>query len=502
MALMIRFNLQWQADGIRIENAGEKGSGTSGQVKKAHFWERKYCVIDQVGTLHWLNRGSLIDRINKSPRYTGQELDKGYSWDYLGWFDRETDKKVHDKLIEILKLETNGLQQVGERCLRQKTPKDCFSFIGDDLLAKILSHIGIKELGTMSQLSLNWSTRVWRLLGEQWEVPLSCSQKDDSCIKKIQMRAAYCFEDHPFLKEEVARITKSRKVVDLKQLFQLCEARDRILLSHAIPEDIFYIDLRWIQSLSELLAQSKICSDWCKMHQTELEQVKAVIGCFGPMTSLPSEIGLFAQLQELALGGGPAGMGRAVYHRLTYLSSELWKLGELRTLSLSNNLLTSLPSEIGKLTKLEWLNLKNNQLTAIPVQFKHLTRLKHLDLSINQLTTLPTFGKFFHLKELNLEENQLTALPPGFGSLTQLQKLNLKGNRLTVLSPEFGKLLHLQELDLRDNELTVAPLGLENLSQLKWVLLDSNPLIDTPSKIGDLFRARCRCVCYLPEENV
>lgn len=62
------------------------------------------------------------------------------------------------------------------------------------------------------------------------------------------------------------------------------------------------------------------------------------------------------------------------------LKAEIWQVGGLTTLDVSDNNFTGLPAEVGQLTKLERLDLSNNPLTGLPQELGNLSRLQVLDL--------------------------------------------------------------------------------------------------------------------------
>ena len=67
---------------------------------------------------------------------------------------------------------------------------------------------------------------------------------------------------------------------------------------------------------------------------------------------------------------------------LTSLPSEIGKFANLTTFDVSHNSLTgALPAEIGKFTKLEILDASDNNLTGIPAEIGRLTKLETVDCS-------------------------------------------------------------------------------------------------------------------------
>jgi Leucine-rich repeat (LRR) protein len=184
------------------------------------------------------------------------------------------------------------------------------------------------------------------------------------------------------------------------------------------------------------------------------------------LSSLPSEIGLLTNLEDLDLS----------LNKLTLLPSEFGfgRLTKLRDLNLSYNKLISLPESIGEFTKLEKLYLNFNKLTQLPESIDRLTNLKELNLSRNKLTKLPeSFGRLTKLEELGLAYTNLSSLPNWIGRLINLEKLDLENNKLTSLPESIGRLTNLEELNLRANKLISLPKSFKNLDRnLRILTLD------------------------------
>lgn len=70
------------------------------------------------------------------------------------------------------------------------------------------------------------------------------------------------------------------------------------------------------------------------------------------------------------------------------------------------NNFTSMPSEIGLLKNLQELFLSHNNLTSIPPEIGLLTQLQELDLRINDLRTLPIeMGLLANLRDLYINRD-------------------------------------------------------------------------------------------------
>jgi Leucine-rich repeat (LRR) protein len=199
------------------------------------------------------------------------------------------------------------------------------------------------------------------------------------------------------------------------------------------------------------------------------------------LTSLPSEIDKFINLQRLVLHG----------NNLTHLPDTIGNLGNLQDLYLYNNLLTHLPDTIGNLGHLQALYLQDNHLTQLPDTIGNLRNLLGLYLDNNHLTQLPnTIGNLGNLGGLYLSNNHLTQLPDSIGNLANLKWIILLENHLTHLPDSIGNLGNLQQLDLPNNLLTQLPDSIGNLGNLQKLDLSNNLLTYLPDTIGNLGNLR------------
>ena len=175
------------------------------------------------------------------------------------------------------------------------------------------------------------------------------------------------------------------------------------------------------------------------------------------VSSLPPEIGLFTNLEELTFYG----------RSFIFLPSEMGKLKNLKQLDLRSNKLLFLPAEIGELSNLKILKLEYNQLKSLPPQIGKLTNLQELLLGKNQLISLPEeMGQLTSLEKLDLSNNQLHRLPNEILKMTNLKYLELKSNHIECLPPEIGGLIHLLHLNVRSNRLFMLPLAITNIALL------------------------------------
>ncbi|KAE8681117.1 hypothetical protein F3Y22_tig00111342pilonHSYRG00178 [Hibiscus syriacus] len=162
-------------------------------------------------------------------------------------------------------------------------------------------------------------------------------------------------------------------------------------------------------------------------------------------------------------------------------NSNLFRLGQLRELDLSNNDFESSPitSEFGDLKSLEILYLSYCNLTGpIPASLGNLTQLKTLALSHNQLSGLIPFSVFNlpRVEFLDLSYNNLIGSLPSRGTLLVvfspiLFRLALSNNNLTgpIPDPVF-ELVNITLLDLSSNNLS-GSFELNKLSRFRKVMI-------------------------------
>lgn len=197
------------------------------------------------------------------------------------------------------------------------------------------------------------------------------------------------------------------------------------------------------------------------------------------LTSLPSEIGLLANLERLVLND----------NLLEELPTEIGGLAALRRLELENNRLTYLPREIGQLVHLDRLNLSRNRLADLPSEIGHLAALRHLHLGYNLLAALPVeIGRLSNLKELRLAHNKLHTLPAEIGRLIALTRLDIEQNKLQTVPNEICSLSALTSLDIDNNLLTSLPADIGQLSNLESLHVSHNKLSAVPAELSQLVR--------------
>ncbi|RLN95717.1 hypothetical protein BBJ28_00005315 [Nothophytophthora sp. Chile5] len=208
------------------------------------------------------------------------------------------------------------------------------------------------------------------------------------------------------------------------------------------------------------------------------------------------------------------------------VSSRVWNLQFLRTLSLAHNLLARIPSGIQDLVHLECLNVSFNALTRLPSCLQTTTTLRrllashnriqtfspklwklrglrHLDLAHNLLKILPYVegdlkllretrewqigvGLLVELEVLFLQHNRLVETPKSLEKCSALVTLDLSFNQLKVLSDEIGALTKLETLKLSHNGLQALPETLGGLTSLQTLDVTHNSLVTLPGSVGEL----------------
>ena len=115
------------------------------------------------------------------------------------------------------------------------------------------------------------------------------------------------------------------------------------------------------------------------------------------------------------------------------LPEELFRLTELRELTVKGCKLCRLNQSIGKLTKLQYLNLDHNKLLRLPETIGNLTDLRTLVISRNILEELPeSISNLHQLVTIDAWGNPLYALPNSISNISKtLKVLDLRQIPLT-----------------------------------------------------------------------
>ncbi len=116
----------------------------------------------------------------------------------------------------------------------------------------------------------------------------------------------------------------------------------------------------------------------------------------------------------------------------------------------------SLPEELFRLTELRELTVKGCKLCRLNQNIGKLTHLQYLNLDHNKILRLPeTIGNLTDLRTLVISRNILEELPESIGDLHQLVTIDAWGNPLYVLPHSISDISNtLEVLDLRQIPLT------------------------------------------------
>ena len=116
----------------------------------------------------------------------------------------------------------------------------------------------------------------------------------------------------------------------------------------------------------------------------------------------------------------------------------------------------SLPEELFRLTELRELTVKGCKLCRLNQNIGKLTKLQYLNVDHNKLLRLPeTIGALRDLRTLVISRNILEELPESIGNLHQLVTIDAWGNPLYVLPHSISDISNtLKILDLRQIPLT------------------------------------------------
>lgn len=108
---------------------------------------------------------------------------------------------------------------------------------------------------------------------------------------------------------------------------------------------------------------------------------------------------------------------------------------------------------------------------SLPEELFRLTDLRELTVKGCKLCRLnQSVGKLTHLQYLNLDHNKILRLPETIGNLTDLRTLVISRNILEELPESIGNLHQLASIDAWGNPLYVLPLSIANINKTLQVL--------------------------------
>ncbi len=188
------------------------------------------------------------------------------------------------------------------------------------------------------------------------------------------------------------------------------------------------------------------------------------------LTIIPTELGLFINLQKLSLA----------YNNIAEIKN-LNFLKELKWLDLSNNRIEEIHN-LYPLQQLTYLNLSNNRIKEI-INLDPLQQLRYLELSCNQIKEIKNL-ELSELKWLLLYGNQISKIE-NLNCLKKLIFLWLSQNRIAKIE-NLSELQQLQTLGLADNQIPKIE-NLDTLQDLQILQLNDNPIV----KIENLSKLPC-----------
>ncbi len=138
---------------------------------------------------------------------------------------------------------------------------------------------------------------------------------------------------------------------------------------------------------------------------------------------------------------------------------------------LDHKFITYLSPQIGRLNNLKSLLLCGNEIKTIPIELCKLINLENLDISHNKLEFIPPeIERLVKLKELKINNNRLKVIPPEIGNLKYLKKLAIYHIQTQIIPPELGKLKKLRTLYLTDEQFENRPKEINKIKHLKCYL--------------------------------
>ena len=223
----------------------------------------------------------------------------------------------------------------------------------------------------------------------------------------------------------------------------------------------------------------------CKWYGCECDNIDIDIITSFDMPALlnpqqvPTVLGMLSKLEVLTIDGA---------NIVGTLPSELFRLHQLKQMTVISTMEGMLPSEIGELRSLEYLKLRENSFDGqIPTELGLLQNLTYLDIRDHKYfteSTIPSeLGNLSSLKKLYMSRNGFRGtVPPELFGLVSLEEMNLSWNSLSGSLPMSMELISLHEMDLSYNKLSgmlPGSLGsLESLEVLKTNVSMHNAISD------------------------
>lgn len=169
------------------------------------------------------------------------------------------------------------------------------------------------------------------------------------------------------------------------------------------------------------------------------------------------------------------------------LPAKIFRLTNLRKLTISENDIMRLPPMIANFSRLVELDISKNCIEEIPSNLQFCRSLSILDITCNPLMRIPdAIVNISSLTHLYMNDVALPALPREIGNLQNLVVLEARENILRRVPPSIGELGRLRRLDLGNNEIEDLPQSFGYLRELVELWLDSNCLSLLPEGTSQL----------------
>ncbi len=195
---------------------------------------------------------------------------------------------------------------------------------------------------------------------------------------------------------------------------------------------------------------------------------------------LPADLSIWSEATEFRFYGGSS-------LNIDNFPTRIFKLTQLKKLSLNAHELTIIPKEIGNLKTLERLFIFLHKNKEFPLEgVSELSNLSYIHYTGSGLRTLtPRIQQLKKLDTLILKTVYFLHLPPEIGALTNLRLLEVASQKLGNIPKEIGNLTKLEKLDLSGCIMDSIPKEIGNLTNLTFFRADG-PIEYIPEEIKKL----------------
>ena len=266
------------------------------------------------------------------------------------------------------------------------------------------------------------------------------------------------------------------KAAELEEARNLIEFYDEIKSRAAVLTLVPVADLELPVLGENLIENANQARLWLSSHQEILDQFTFIDLSNRELTSVPKEISLLRNVEEIILS----------FNKIVKFPQELLSLSRLRDLELFHNELRFIPDEIPLLQSLEKLSLGQNKIESLPDSITTMHHVRELDVSRNRITALPeNLSSMKHLREFHAASNLITELPADMGNMHGLLRLDLSNNLIVIIPDDFCEMASIEYLNLSRNYLTGLPDNFGNLSYLNRLNLSFNLFTELPVSVWE-----------------